>query len=97
MLVPGHGVTFAELQLSAQLRIPLFGANPRNTDYLTTKSAMHRLVSGPAQLPCPATSVDLYDEEEVFSQFATQVYRNPQTPKWIFKIDDEFRAKGSCI
>ncbi|CAD7971268.1 unnamed protein product [Amoebophrya sp. A25] len=96
VLVPGHGVTFAELQLSAQLSIPLFGANPKNVDYLSTKSAMQRLVTL-SQLPTPPMSVDLYDEEELFLQFATQIYENPTVPKWLLKIDDEFRAKGNVV
>ncbi|CAD7940750.1 unnamed protein product [Amoebophrya sp. A120] len=96
VLIPGHGVTFAELQLSAQLNVPLYGANPKNVDYLGTKSAMQRLVTL-AQVPHPPTSVDLYDEEELYHQFGVQLYEHPTVPKWIFKIDDEFRGKGSAI
>lgn len=96
VLVPGHQVTFAELQLSAFLGLTLLGADPKNVDLLSAKSGMYRLVQS-SNLPQPSHALDLYDMEEFYAQLAKLVYRFPHIPKWILKIDDEFRCKGSAV
>lgn len=50
-----------------------------------------------AEVPTPPASVDLYDTDEVYVQLANQIYEHPEVPKWLLKVDDEFRARGTVI
>jgi len=47
-----------------------------------------------ADVPCPVSSVDIYDEQEFFLSLARLIAANLYVTTWLFKIDDEFNGRG---
>ena len=74
------------MELSIQLRIPVFGGGPE-TQYLNTQSGSYSLFKS-AQIPTLKTAKDIYSEEELVNTISILTLQNPNTHKWILKIDD---------
>lgn len=45
-------------------------------------------------MPTPICQVDIYDEQEFIHSLAQLIAKNLYVSIWIFKIDDEFNARG---
>jgi hypothetical protein len=88
-----ESVTQAEFKLSSELKLPLFGAGPRNMALLSSKSNAKKLCQL-AELPIGPWAVDIYDEDEFFTSLAGLVVKYPHVRMWLFKIDDERDSRG---
>lgn len=61
----------------------------------STKSGSKRIFSI-SQLDIPPYVVDIYDQVEFYTHLTKLIFNNKFVNRWIFKIDNEFRGRGTA-
>jgi len=97
-IVPGK-VGEDDIKLSIQLGIPTMCGEPD----LTTGNIIYATKSGAKRIfqlcdiPIPMSAYDIQDREEFEMALARLIVNNLDVNVWVFKIDDEFQARGHAI
>ena len=66
---------------------------PETTSVFCTKSGAKRIFQQ-CDIPIPVSAYDIYDRAEFESALARLIANNLDVNVWIFKVDDEFGARG---
>lgn len=94
-IVPGK-VGAYDIKLSIQLGTPIMCGEPD----LTTGNIIHSTKSGAKRIfqvcdiPIPMSAYDISDKNEFELALARLIINNLDVNVWVFKIDDEFGARG---
>lgn len=79
--------------LSQILGVPLMGPEPVVCRSLGSKLGAKQIFAE-AQVNMPTGTTAGRSEGEFFERFAGMIVGNPQIPRWIMKVDDEFNGRG---
>lgn len=82
-----------DIKLSVQLGIPIMCGEPDKASVYSTKSGAKRIFQQ-CDIPIPVSAYDIYDRVDFESSLARLIANNLDVNIWIFKIDDEFGARG---
>jgi len=91
-IVPGIAST-EDVKLSIRLEIPIMTGEPSKNNLYSSKSGCKKIFQL-ADVPTPINAVDIYDPQEFLLSLAKLIVNNLYVSTWIFKIDDEFGARG---
>ena len=94
-IVPGK-VGENDIKLSIQLGIPIMCGEPDQTTgniIYSTKSGAKRIFQL-CDIPIPMSAYDIQDRQEFELALAKLIVNNLDVNVWIFKMDDEFGARG---
>ena len=87
------------MKLSIQLGIPIMCGEPdpttKNIIY-STKSGAKRIFQL-CDIPIPMSAYDIQDREEFEIALSRLIVNNLDVNVWLFKIDDEFGARGHAM
>ena len=81
------------MKLSVQLGIPIMAGEPEKVSVFSTKSGAKRVFQQ-CDIPIPVSAYDIYDKTEFEAALARLIANNLDVNVWLFKIDDEFGARG---
>ena len=85
-----------DIKLSIQLGIPILCGEPDQTTgniIYSTKSGAKRIFQL-CDIPIPMSAYDIADRHEFELALSRLIVNNLDVNTWIFKIDDEFGARG---
>ena len=82
-----------DIKLSIQLGIPILSGEPDKVSVFGTKSGSKRIFQQ-CDIPIPVSAYDIYDKNEFEAALARLIANNLDVNVWLFKIDDEFGARG---
>lgn len=80
-------------RLSMHLKVPLLAPDPAVASLYSTKSGSKR-VFAMANVNIAPGAHDIFEQEEFIAALAKLIAANINTPRWLFKIDDEFSGRG---
>lgn len=96
--MPGK-VSENDIKLSIQLGIPVMCGEPDLTTgniIYSTKSGAKRIFQL-CDIPIPMSAYDIQDRHEFELALAKLIVNNLDVNIWIFKMDDEFSARGHAM
>ena len=96
--MPGK-VSENDIKLSIQLGIPIMCGEPDLTTgniIYSTKSGAKRIFQL-CDIPIPMSAYDIQDRHEFELALAKLIVNNLDVNVWIFKMDDEFSARGHAM